>query len=111
MPAFVWDDSSSDPYGAALNQSSKLPELCLKDAMRVTTDAVANVRRDRSAERGKAALDGDSGVFTQEEIEQLQSAYIKEAGNLQSPVKGAQLGNVLMHLVSLVLQAFRAFLI
>ena len=100
MPAFVWDDSSSDPYGAALDQSSKLPELCLKDAMMVTADAVATARRNRSAERGKAALDGNTDFFTQEEIDQLKTAYAKEAGDLERPIKGTQLGNVLMHLVS-----------
>jgi Ca2+-binding EF-hand superfamily protein len=53
----------------------ELPSLGLSNADNVLGNAVSSVRRARAAERGEAAIATSTGVFTQDEIDQLKRAF------------------------------------
>ena len=53
----------------------ELPSLGLSSADNVLGAAVSSVRRSRAAERGEAAIATSTGVFTQDEIDQLKRAF------------------------------------
>lgn len=53
----------------------ELPSLSLARSDVVLGNAVSSVRRSRAAERGEAAIATSTGVFTQDEIDQLKRAF------------------------------------
>jgi hypothetical protein len=62
----------------------QLQPLALLNTETVLTEAVASVRRARAAERGAKAIEVAGGVFTPEEIRQLQDAF----GSVDNQGKG-----------------------
>ena len=77
IPASSFADEESQRDFLAQNASSafQLQRLGLVNTEEVLTEAVANVRRKRAAERGAKAIEIAGGVFTQDEIKQLQDAF------------------------------------
>jgi len=53
----------------------ELPSCGLARSENVLGNAVSSVRRSRAAERGEAAIATSTGVFTQDEIDQLKQAF------------------------------------
>ena len=77
IPASSFADEESQREFLAQNASSafQLQRLGLVNTDEVLTEAVANVRRKRAAERGAKAIEVAGGVFNQEELSQLQEAF------------------------------------